>query len=395
MHRITQKMRYRDTWIVLLLVLVATLAILPMRDHLILANVQMIYLLLVFLVAVRFSRHAAILASLLSVTLFAYFFVPPLSSFAIIEPQYLLLLGIMLLISLVTSHLTTGLHTQLQLAEQRQQQLLALYQLACTLTSVLTPAQIIEPCRQFITSQFQASSIFLFPDNQNGLTIDCPPGVSFHADYAQQLMLSEAFLRSHTFHRHHDALYIPLRGTLRLHGILVITPCDHLSSGAEQEHFSQTYLKLTGLALERVAYASQAQHMEQRMESEQLRNLLLSGLSHDLRTPIAAMASVVDAMQLLPDPLSPAHLGLLDKMRKQVRLMLSHINKLLDMARLRSERLTLHTEWHFLDEVVGSAIQTCSSLLQLAGKRLSPYATGYDRGHQRPPGGAARADPVV
>src|SRR5437660_778763 len=69
-----------------------------------------------------------------------------------------------------------------------------------------------------------------------------------------------------------------------------------------------TLAALTAMALERVHYVEVAQAALVRMESERLRHALLAALSHDLRTPVAAMAGLAESLALTPPGLSPPQL---------------------------------------------------------------------------------------
>jgi two-component system sensor histidine kinase KdpD len=75
-------------------------------------NVAMIYLLAVVVIALRFSRGAAILASVLSVATFDFMFVAPHGTLTVHDAQYLLTFAIIVGVALVISHLTRNVHAQ-------------------------------------------------------------------------------------------------------------------------------------------------------------------------------------------------------------------------------------------------------------------------------------------
>ena len=90
-----------------------------------------------------------------------------------------------------------------------------------------------------------------------------------------------------------EFLYLPLRAPMRTRGVLVIKPShQRLLLVPEQRRQLDTFAALTAIALERVHYVEVAQHALIGMESERLRNSLLSALSHDLRTPLAALVGL-------------------------------------------------------------------------------------------------------
>ena len=100
------------------------------------------------------------------------------------------------------------------------------------------------------------------------------------------------------------------------------------------------------------------------MESERLRNSLLSTISHDLRTPLAALVGLADTVQLTKPPPTEEQRELILSMRSSAMRMTALVNNLLDMARLESGAVRLNRQWQPLEEVVGSAIGASVTLLE-------------------------------
>ena len=131
------------------------------------------------------------------------------------------------------------------------------------------------------------------------------------------------------------------------------------------------------------------------MESERLRNALLGAISHDLRTPLAALAGMADSLQLTAPPLAPAHAEIAQSLREAAVRMNALVNNLLDMARLESGRVALNLQWQPLEEVVGSALRSLGGLF--AG---SPSDQGEPAGRpaaaalRRGAGGARAGQPA-
>lgn len=105
-----------------------TVAAIPLIGHLDLANIVMLFLLAVVLVAMHFGRGPAVLAAFLSVALFDFFFVPPRLSFTVNNIQYLVTFAVMLAVALVIGQLAAGLRRQADLASLKEQQTRALYE---------------------------------------------------------------------------------------------------------------------------------------------------------------------------------------------------------------------------------------------------------------------------
>ena len=96
-----------------------TLLATPLLGHLDLANIVMLFLLTVLLIAVSLGRSAAVLAAMLSVLLFDIFFVPPRFSLAVSNIQYLVTFVVMLATGLITGQMAAGLQRKAQEARQR------------------------------------------------------------------------------------------------------------------------------------------------------------------------------------------------------------------------------------------------------------------------------------
>lgn len=356
----------KDELLVVALVSLTTALLFPLHAYLLMTNVLMVYLFFVFLVALKLSRRSSILASFLSIIFYFYYFVPPHSSFAIVELQYLLTLALMLLIAMITTHLASGLRTQVVIAENRERRIRSLYELAEELTGIASPDQIIQPCSRFISDNFDAHGVLIFPDETGKLLGDASQPNRVNLLWAQRIL--DGTINTLPDFRTclmEGSLYIPLQGSAKNQGILVLTlkQVDGVLS-VEQESLLRMCVTFVELVLERLGYTARERKALLEIDSERLRNALLASLSHDLRTPIAAIAGTADAMKWSYPPLPQTHQVMLDGMRDQIHLILSDVDKLLDMARLHRDIVTLHKEWQVLEEVVGSALKTSSDVLQ-------------------------------
>ncbi len=108
------------------------------------------------------------------------------------------------------------------------------------------------------------------------------------------------------------------------------------------------------------------------MESERLRNSLLSALSHDLRTPLAALVGLAESLTMTRPALSGAQRETAQAIADEARRMSALVNNLLDMARIQSGEVKLRRQWQPFEEVVGSA-------LKAAQRRRSPRHRGRGR----------------
>jgi two-component system sensor histidine kinase KdpD len=105
-----------------------------------------------------------------------------------------------------------------------------------------------------------------------------------------------------------------------------------------------------------VHYIEVAQNATVQMESERLRNSLLAALSHDLRTPLAALVGAAETLALSQPRLSPQQLELATSLSEKSQRMADMVTNLLDMARIQSGEIRLRVEWQSIEEIVGGAV---------------------------------------
>lgn len=331
-----------------------------------LANIIMVFLLAVVLVSVKFGRGPAVLATLLSVAAFDFLFVEPRFSFAVGDVQYLFTFVVMLVVALITSHLTTGLHYQARVAMNREQRARALYEMAKELSAALLLEQIAEIGGRFVEGSFRAKLALLLADADDQL--GAPVGAS---DLAIDAGIAQwAFDHGEAAGAGTDtlpgsaALYLPLRAPMRIRGVLVVQPRDPARLLIpEQRRLLDTFATLIAIAVERVHYVDIAQSTTVQIESERLRNSLLSALSHDLRRPLTTLMGLAEYLTLTKPPLQGEQREVADTLQEEARRMTGMVNNLLDMGRLQAGAVRLNKQWQPLEEVVGVALAATRTLL--------------------------------
>ena len=331
-----------------------------------LANIVMLFLLGVVLVALRFGRGPAALAALLNVLAFDFFFVPPRLSFSVSDVQYLVTFVVMLGVGLLIGQLTAGLRFQARIAGSRESRAQSLFELARDLSAALLPQQIAELGEAAVRRSFGGQAHVLAADDNDRLpaVADLPAGLDASvADWVyrngQPAGLATATLSAHAWH------YLPLAAPMRIRGVLACRP-EHarwlLIPG--QQQLLDTLARQVAIALERVHYVDVARQAVVQMESERLRGVLLAAMSHDIRTPLAGLVGLAETLRADAGTLEPqARAQLLDGMVESARQMSRLVVNLLDMARLQSGAVTLRSDWQSVEEAVGVAIRAAGPAL--------------------------------
>jgi two-component system sensor histidine kinase KdpD len=350
------------------------LAATPTIAWLDLANIAMLFLLVVLLVAVRLGRGPSVTATCVSVACFDFFFVPPRFTLAISDFQYLVTFGVMLAVGLITGQLTAGLRFQARVAARRESRTRALYEFARALSGVLQTEQIQEATRDAIGPTFGARTVLLLPDDAGRLH-------PAEDDGAGSIAALDAGIAQWAFDHGASAglgtdtlpgspvFYMPLVAPMRTRGVLAIEPeTPRWLLAPEQRQQLDTFAALAAIALERVHYIEVAQDALVKIESERLRNSLLAALSHDLRTPLTSLMAQAESLAHSAPPLAPGQRAMADALRDEMVRMSMLVTNLLDMARIESGEVKLRLQWQPAEEVIGSALQ--ASRAALAGRTV-------------------------
>lgn len=357
----------RDLTLAVAACLGTTALSLPLHDYLDQANIVMLFLLTVLLVAVKLGRNAAVLASGLSVLLFDFFFVTPRFSLAVSDLQYLVTFSVMLATALTSAHLTAGLRQKARESTQREQRTLALYECSRRLAGALNLEQLVDVSQSFIREQFAAPSTILLPTggpdalrraSANGLEPIEPAVAKLAFDSGQTVRGDDLGAIGVA------PIYLPLRGSTRTRGVLAVGLDDDIAeSSPESTSLLETLASLIAVGVERLHYADVARETEVSMSTERLRSSILSALSHDLRTPLTAMVGLADSLFLIKPELPWAALETAQALREQADRLAGLVGNLLDMARLNAGQVTLRPEWHPLEEVLGASIKLLAGAL--------------------------------
>lgn len=329
-----------------------------------LANLVMVYLLGVVFMAARFGREASVLTSVLSVAAFDFLFVNPVHTFVVADVQYLVTFLIMLLVGLIISHLTSNMRSQAKVASHRERRANVLYALSEELATSRSVTEAATVAVRHIQDEFGGNSVLLFPDDDGRIVYPVDPPVP------ESLLNCDLSVAQWVFDHGQiagqgtdtlpgaDAVYFPMSGFRGVIGVLVLRAANlRRVFLPEQRRLLDTFISQIAQTIERVRFADEAQQTQLRMESESLRNSLLSAISHDLRTPLA---SIVGAASTLVE--EDAQLDASD--RKELSLtiydealrMSNLTNNILDMARLDAGQASLNRQWYLLDEIIGGTL---------------------------------------
>jgi two-component system sensor histidine kinase KdpD len=347
-----------------------------MFPYLELSNLVMVYLLGVVVAGLRIGRLPSVLTAVLNVLCFDFFFVPPRFTFAVSDVQYLLTFAVMLTVALVVATLVARVRQQTRVAGARERRTALLYAMSRELAATRDGASMARLAVKHVAEGFQCECVVLLSDVTGRVRhpAETPMDGSYRgADLAVAQWVADhgrrAGLGSDTLPAA-PALYLPLGEARRGLGVLAVRPRNpRRVLLPEQRHLLETFAAQIGLALERAGLAEIAAGARIAAERETLRNTLLASISHDLRTPLAAMAGAASTLVARGSQLDEQkRTALARSIEGKARDMSELVSKVLDLMRFDSGEIMLRRDWESVEDLVGAALEQNDE--RLRGRRV-------------------------
>lgn len=327
-------------------------------------NLLMIYLFAVILAALALGRGPAMLASILGALTFDFFIVPPYRTLAIDDTEYLLTMLGLFVVGVVISSLTSRYRFQVQTSERRASETATLNALSRDLAAAGNRDAILKAIVDNIAEVFGREVAILLPGAASESLKVWTPGAGFILTEHEQGVADWAFRHGLPAGRGTGTLpdaqarYLPLnvaRGCIGVLGVKPADPSTHLSP--DQRRLLEAFASLAALALERAHLAEEAERARVQIETERMRSLLLSSVSHDLRTPLATITGAASGLMADDAALdAETRRDLTQSIYEEADRLNALLRNLLDMTRLESGAIRVRKAWQPLEEVIGAAL---------------------------------------
>ncbi len=373
-------------------------------------NLSLLYLLVVLWLAATFGRGPAVLASVLAVAAYDYFFIPPLHRLTVDDPGQWLELLALLATALVLGQMTAAVQARARDARESQQRTATLYELSQLIASTTAYDTLLAALAGRVVDVFAASGVAacsLVVADEQGL-----PAVRAAATVSARPAAARAVRMEGRDQRAQAALvlergtaaggqiagggggsgtsspgvcfFVPLRSRGRVVGALGIAGEGTLrglvgaarprrSDGRQAGEYSgadgqaglfDAFCEQIALALDRAALQEQAIHAEALRESDRLKDALLGSVTHDLRTPLASIKAAAES--LLGAGATWAEedrRDLLESIDASADRLNRLVENLLDLSRLEAGVAPPEREWYLIGDVVATVLDR----LELAG----------------------------
>ncbi len=355
--------------------IVCTLALIPLRSHIEPVNMVMAYLIGVVGVALRYGRGPSFLTTTLSALCLNFFFVAPYYHFKASEEQHVITFCVLMVTGLIIGTQNSRLRMQAISARKREKNTSSLFAMSRELSASRGKIPLAQIASQHMAEVFDSDVFLWLPDNKGQLQT-----VVAETDIENRGIdpVREESVANWTFtHRQNaglgtdtlpsaKALYIPLVGSAGVVGVIGVMPHDTemVAYATDKVELLEAFANITASALERANAADLVEKTIVEAESEKLRNILLSSVSHDLRTPLAAITGAASTLLLEGSKITEEYkTELLRSIHEEGARLARMVTNLLDVSSLESGSVKLNKELYFIEELIGSALMRVETKL--------------------------------
>jgi two-component system, OmpR family, sensor histidine kinase KdpD len=279
----------------------------------------------------------------------------------------------MLFVGLLTSTLASRAQRQAELSRRNERKMEAVNRLSRQLAEAIHQKDLV-PAVESATSEVLGGNCILFlPDVQRQIRPVISDRFAFGAEPTEvataQWVLDhdqKAGAGTDTL-PNASAAYFPLKTGNQSLGVLGIQHPDPRSLKIpEVRELAETICSQIAVSIERNRLIEETRHQAIQVETEKLRSSLLASISHDLRTPLAAIAGASEGLlksstnSFSEETRSELLESIYDESHRLTRL----VENILHMTRLSSGEVQIAKDWHSLEDIVGSALNRLSTLLE-------------------------------
>ena len=322
-----------------------------------LAELAMIHLVGIVLLALRSSVRTSVAASILSIALFDFFFIPPEYAFAWTDAKSALTFLAMIFVAITVSSLSENLRRQEQDARAVAFRAQALYELNVELSASRDVRQLAAITARHLEKLFGARVDILLETAEGGLETASGPRSSA---VARNAWLRREFVVESA--QSGAAIWVPVLGVRSTLGVIGVELSEAFARNSERGYMLMACASQFGAAVEGAQIAGAMQRAQLEAETERMRSSLLSAVSHDLKTPLATMiaagSTLSNKLCELPEADAQALVAsVVNEGQRLDRL----IQNLLSVTRLDSPTVELRRTPESIEDIVRAATGRLSS----------------------------------
>lgn len=334
-------------------------------------SLDLVFLTAVVGVAVRFGLWPSLFAVAVGSLLYNFFFLAPLYTLIIASPTNLAQLLLFTIVAVLVSNLAAQVRGQALTAQARARTTEALYAFSRKLAGVSTLDDLLWATAYQLASQLDLQVVILLPDPDEGVSVRAGYPPEDRLEPADVAAARWAYEANRPAGRGSDnlpgarRLFMPLRtgrGAVGVVGLDAERPGSLLTP--EQRRLFDAIADQAAVAIERVTLVEDVEAAMRAAEADRLRQALLTSISHDLRTPLAAIIGSAGTLRDFGADLDEAgRADLLGAVIAEAERLNRFIANLLDMTRLEAGAVAPNASPHDVAEIVGSALQRAARVI--------------------------------
>jgi two-component system, OmpR family, sensor histidine kinase KdpD len=321
-------------------------------------TVALTFLLVVLGVASRWGLTVATTTAIVATLAFNYFFLPPVRTFTIADPQNWIALLAFLASAILASRLSERARREAQNATRRRKEVERLYFLSQQLLATENVMELLNSIPHYVRDAFGLTAAAMYLPKRNEVYRTGPD----HPELSDDQLESVSGRGELVVDEGRQLCFVPLRIGVRPVGSL----------GLEGAVLSRETLEAVGsliaISIERAGAVETLARTEAARESEKLRSALLDSVTHEFRTPLTAIKLSVTTL-LAPDPVGDdAHQELLTVINEETDRLNRLVGEAAEMAQLDAQQVELRRESHTVHQVVEAALERANPCL--AGREV-------------------------
>src|SRR5215467_14146153 len=335
-------------------------------------SISLVFLTAVLVSAIAWGLWPSLFAAIAGMLAYNFFFLPPLYTFTVAEPENVLALFFFLIVAVIVSNLTARARTQILTARSRAKTTAELYAFSRKVAGIGALDDLLWATAYQISSMLKVRAVLLMPAKD-------AEGLEVASGYQTEDQLNPADMAAARWTWEHNRpagrgadtlpggkrLFLPLRtgsGPVGVMGIDRDAPGPLLTP--DERRLLDALADQAAVAIERISLARGLDVARVLAETERLRAALLTSISHDLRTPLASILGAVSTLRSFPERYGAAEREeLLATLQDEAERLNRFVANLLDMTRLESGAVALKLECVDVGEIIGATLQRAGNVL--------------------------------
>ena len=329
-------------------------------------GLSLIFLSHIIYISAYYSKISSMTVSILSALVWNYIFIPPRFTFIISKTEDIMVYLVFFIVAIVTSNLSSKLHEKEKFLKKRERRLELLYELSQEIVNNPDFERVMFKLAKYIGNYFNSEAmLFIYDGEQETSNIYPNRDLDINEQEITSWVINNGIAAGKGTDTFSDSEYhfYPINSTNRIEGVIILKVGSKRI--AENEEFLRTISFMIGSSIikEKIVRIRQKTMVEE--ETDKLYSIILSSISHELKTPVTSIA--LSASGLCDDKLSS------DKFTREVLIndileandrLNRIITNLLDMTRIESGRLKLNLQWNDINDLITLASQKYTNELK-------------------------------